>query len=175
MKLVIGVMGSAKRVPAHAETLAFEVGRHIALAGCILVTGATTGLPLCAARGATSEGGLVVGMSPAPDRRSHRALHLPEAAHDLIVFTGFGFKGRNVLNVRACDAIITVGGSFGTLNEFTIACDEGRVVGVLAGSGGISDHAERILELCDRTEQPLVVHASPAELVKAVVEALARA
>ncbi len=61
----------------------------------------------------------------------------------MIIFTGFGYKGRNVINVRCADIVLILGGATGTLNEFTIAYDEGKIIGVLEGSGGIADHIER--------------------------------
>ena len=134
MQLVIGVMGSATSPSHKAEELAFELGCEIGKSGAILVTGATTGLPLKAAEGAHSLGGFVIGVSPAQNKKEHVELGLPLEPHNFILYTGFGFKGRNVLNVRACDAVITVGGSLGTLNEFTIAYDEGKLLGVLTSS-----------------------------------------
>ena len=171
MKAVIGVMGSASNLPAGAEKLAFELGRAIARAGCILVTGATHGLPMEAARGAASESGFVVGISPAENRDAHRTLGMPEEAHDFILFSGFGYKGRNILNIRACDAVVTVGGSMGTLNEFTIAFDEGKALGALVGSGGVSDGVEEILRICGRDGKGrIVLEADPAALVAELLE-----
>ncbi len=165
MKPVIGVMGSATSPSKKADELAFQIGREIAIAGAILVTGATTGLPLKAAEGARSEKGLVIGVSPATNKKEHDEFGLPLAPHDFILYTGFGFKGRNILNVRACDAVITVGGALGTLNEFTIAYDEKKVLGVLVGSGGVSDHIEEVLDFCQRSKLPVISSSCPRELV----------
>ena len=66
---------------------------------------------------------------------------LPLDACDLIVYTGFGLKGRNVVLVRTCDIVLFIAGSMGSLNEFTIAHDEGKVIGCLTGTGGVADEA----------------------------------
>ena len=172
MQLVIGVMGSAQSPSRNADELAFELGCEIARAKAILVTGATTGLPLKAAQGANSVGGTVIGVSPAQNKREHLQLGLPLEPHSFILYTGFGFKGRNVLNVRACDAVVTVGGALGTLNEFTIAYDEGKVLGVLAGSGGVSDHIDEVLDFCDRKKQRVIESTNPKELVTLLLDSM---
>ncbi len=150
------------------------LGACIAARDCILVTGATTGLPFEAAVGAAAEGGLVVGISPAADREGHLALGLPLEAHHFVLFTGFGFKGRNILNVRACDAVVVVGGGMGTLNEFTAAFDEGKVVGVLQGTGGVADEVEYITRICGRSPEPLVLSCDPVRVIDGVMLALRR-
>ena len=58
---------------------------------------------------------------------------LPDDGADVIVYTGFGYKGRNVINVRSADVVIIFGGATGTLNEFTIAYDEGQDSGRTRG------------------------------------------
>ena len=109
--------------------------------GCILVTGATTGLPDMVAKAFRRSGGFALGISPAQDRKEHLERYgLPDDGADVIVYTGFGYKGRNVINVRSADIVIIFGGATGTLNEFTIAYDEGKIIGILEGTGGVADH-----------------------------------
>ncbi len=71
---------------------------------------------------------------------------LPLDACDAIVYTGFGLKGRNVVLVRSCDIVLFVAGAMGSLNEFTIAHDERKVIGCLKGTGGVADDAEYLLQ-----------------------------
>ena len=71
---------------------------------------------------------------------------MPTDACDAIIYTGFGLKGRNVVLVRSCDVVLFISGSIGSLNEFTIAYDEGKVIGCLTGTGGVADEAKRIVE-----------------------------
>jgi uncharacterized protein (TIGR00725 family) len=86
-----------------------------------LITGACPGVPYQAVRGAKAAGGLVVGNG-----------------FDVLIYTGSGLMGREITNIRSCDIVIIVGGRTGTLGEFAIAYDEGRLIGVLTGTGGIT-------------------------------------
>ncbi len=113
----------AHRVQALAEGL----GAAIARADCILITGATTGLPDLVAQAFRNHGGFALGVSPAENRSEHVGRYgLPDDGADVIIYTGFGYKGRNVINVRSADIVLIIGGATGTLNEFTIAYDEGQ-------------------------------------------------
>jgi uncharacterized protein (TIGR00725 family) len=125
--------------PASDEVAhdAEEVGRLLARAGAVLVCGGLGGTMEAAARGAASEGGVVVGLLPDPDRsraNPHLTVALP---------LGMG-EMRNVLVVRAADAVIAVDGEFGTLSEIAFAVKTGvPVVGLrtweLAKDGGPVD------------------------------------
>jgi hypothetical protein len=92
MKLKIGVMGSASgKLPKAQKLLAYELGCAIAENDCITVTGACPGFPLEAAKGASSKGGLVVGISPALSERKHiERYHSPIAYHHVLIYTGSG-------------------------------------------------------------------------------------
>jgi hypothetical protein len=91
----------------------------------------------------------------------------------VIVYTGFGYKGRNVVNVRSADIVLIIGGATGTLNEFTIAYDEGKIIGVLEGSGGIADHVRDIIQFCNKPAIGKVVFESdPVKLVERCVAAV---
>ena len=172
-KTVIGVMGASandgltESEASRLQQLAEELGAAIADAGCFLVTGATTGLPDRVAQAFRKRGGFALGISPAENRHEHvKRYGLPEAGADLIVYTGFGYKGRNVINIRSADVVIIFGGATGTLNEFTIAYDEGKIVGVLEGSGGVADHLGEIIAFCQKpTSGTVIFHCDPGELV----------
>ncbi len=174
---VIGVMGASANdaltaaEASRVQSLADELGAAIASAGCILVTGATTGLPGLVAKSFRAHGGFALGISPAENRRDHIGRYgLPEDGADVIIFTGFGYKGRNVVNVRSSDIVIVVGGATGTLNEFTVAYDEGKIIGVLEGSGGIADHVGEIIEFCKKpTTGTVLFDEEPANLVRRCV------
>jgi uncharacterized protein (TIGR00725 family) len=180
-KPVIGVMGaSANDALSGAEAirlkgLAEELGAAIAKQDCILITGATTGLPDIVARSFRKSGGFALGVSPAENRREHVARYgMPEDGADVIIFTGFGYKGRNVVNVRSADIVLILGGATGTLNEFTIAYDEGKIIGVLEGSGGIAEHIREIIKACNKPSMCQVFFDSdPMKLVQSCINALA--
>ncbi|OGE80008.1 MAG: hypothetical protein A2660_02855 [Candidatus Doudnabacteria bacterium RIFCSPHIGHO2_01_FULL_45_18] len=168
----IAVSGSAiNNCTKGAFKKAYEVGRQIALHSCVLITGATIGVPEWATRGAKSVGGISIGLSPAVSKQSHvHSYRLPTRYMDLIIYTGFDYSGRNMLMTRSADAIIVVCGRIGTLNEFTSAFEDKRVVGVLTGTGGVEPEIDRILKLAKRGRRRVVFDADPKKLIDKVVK-----
>jgi uncharacterized protein (TIGR00725 family) len=141
-----------------------ELARALAGRDCVLVTGATTGLPALVANAFRAAGGFALGISPAENRGEHLTRYgLPEDGADVIIYTGFGYKGRNVINVRSADIVIIVGGATGTLNEFTIAYDEGKIIGVLEGTGGVADHLREIIAFCAKPTRGIVLFDKNAD------------
>lgn len=172
MALKVGVMGGASGDTAAAHLAAAEVlGGAIARRGCVLVTGACPGLPLAAARGAKAAGGTVVGISPGLSLDEHvYRYRSPAEFHDILVFTGSGLMGREVDNIRTSDVVVIVGGRSGTLGELAIAYDEGKLIGVLTGTGGISDMVQDILAKCAKETGARVVYdPDPERLVTALL------
>jgi uncharacterized protein (TIGR00725 family) len=132
----VAVVGAGEADPA-TDAMAEEVGRGLARAGAVLVCGGMTGVMEAACRGAKSEGGTTIGILPTSHRRSANAYV------DFAIATGMG-EMRNALIVRAVDAVIAVGGEFGTLSEIALALKIGvPVVGLetwtLSKSGGPVD------------------------------------
>lgn len=172
MKLKIGVMGGASD-DSTPETIerARCLGRAIAQGGYILITGACPGLPFAAAQGANEAGGLVIGISPGLSLEEHvHKFGSPTAFHDVLVFTGSGLMGREVVNIRTSDIVVIVGGRSGTLGELAISYDEGKLIGVLSGTGGISDLVPTILEACSKdTGSRVVYDQEPERLVDQLV------
>jgi uncharacterized protein (TIGR00725 family) len=172
LKYKICISGSATMdvaVPGTREK-AELMGRLIAERGMVLVTGATTGIPYLAAKGAKEAGGIVIGLSPAVSKLAHvKSYHLPLEYHDLIVYTGFDYSGRNLLLTRTADAVITICGRVGTLNEFTIAFEDKKPQGVLTGTGGESNEIKHILEIAHRGMGKAVFNDDPAKLLDEVV------
>jgi uncharacterized protein (TIGR00725 family) len=168
MKTKIGVMGSAEEsgVTAPREK-AIALGRAIASHDVILLTGATTGLVYTTGKAASDAGAFHLGISPALDEREHvERYQLPLDACQAIIYTGFGLKGRNVVLVRSCDVVLFIGGSIGSLNEFTIAYDEGKVIGCLIGTGGVADSVKELVSTFQKPTQARVVYDDdPEELV----------
>jgi uncharacterized protein (TIGR00725 family) len=147
-----------------------DVGKEISSRGCFLVTGACPGIPYEAAKAAKESGGFTIGFSPASNLAEHvRRYKYPEEYLDFIVFTGMGLKGRNVPLVRSCDGIIVIDGGMGTLNEFTIAIDEGKTIGVLEGSGGITDLIPEILKSLTKKKSKIVSFSSANQLTKELI------
>ena len=173
LKYKICVSGAAETGHCAVDALekAEQVGREIAKRGMVLVTGATIGVPYWAAKGAKAEGGIVIGLSPAASKAAHlKTYHLPVDHHDLIVYTGFDYAGRNLLLTRASDAVVTICGRIGTLNEFTIVFEDQKPNGVLEGTGGIADALRGIIEQSHRGQHNVVFSKDPADLIDRLVE-----
>jgi uncharacterized protein (TIGR00725 family) len=179
-KPAIGVMGAASDTLgasdfARMSMLAEKLGCAIADRGCALVTGATTGLPDMVARAARNRGALTLGISPGANECEHTGRYNLPLTSEMIVYTGFGLKGRNVVIIRSSDVVIIFGGGMGTLNEFTIAYDEGKVIGVLCGSGGVADHITEIIEFARKpTRARIIYDDDPERLIDECLRALGK-
>jgi uncharacterized protein (TIGR00725 family) len=124
-----------------------QLARAIAKREVVVFTGATTGIVYVVGKTAHEAGCFHVGISPANDKQEHVEVYkLPLDACDTIVYTGFGLKGRNVVLVRSCDVVLFIAGAMGSLNEFTIAHDEGKIIGCLTGTGGVAGEADYLLQ-----------------------------
>jgi len=149
-----------------------RLGAAIAKAGCTLVTGACPGLPMEAVVGAKGAGGLVVGISPALSETEHvQRFNSPVEGFDVLIYTGSGLMGREVVNIRSSDIVVIAGGRSGTLGEFAIAYDEGRLVGVLTGTGGVADMVEELVTRMGKDTGACVLYDDqPDSLVRRLVE-----
>ena len=173
MKLKIGVMGSAAgKFSKRQKEIACELGRAIAQNDCVTITGACPGLPLESARGANEAGGLVVGISPGLSEWEHvHKYRSPVEYHDVIIFTGSGLMGREVVNIRSSDIVVIIGGRSGTLGEFSIAYDEGKLIGVLYGTGGIASEIKNIVRIIKKkTGAKIIYGKDPRILVKSLID-----
>jgi hypothetical protein len=173
IKYKICVSGAAETGHCSADALlkAKELGREVVRQSAILVTGATTGFPLWSAMGAKEEKGISIGLSPASTEREHvEHYKLPVDYFDMIIYTGFGYSGRNLFLTRTADAVIVGCGRMGTLNEFTIAFEDDKPIGVLVGAGGTADMIKDIIEKSHRTSSKIVFDADPKNLVKKVLD-----
>ncbi len=169
-KIKIGVMGSAETADnAELATAAQNLGQAIAQSNALLLTGATTGVIHLVGQSAREAGAFHIGVSPGENEREHvEIFRLPADACDAIIYTGFGLKGRNVVLVRSCDVVVFIAGSIGSLNEFTIAYDEGKIIGCLVGTGGVADEIKRIAETFPKkTKARIVYDDDPVRLLDA--------
>jgi uncharacterized protein (TIGR00725 family) len=179
MKITVGVMGSASDALADEvnDTLRAKteaLASAIAARNVMLLTGGTTGIVYAVGKRAHDAGQLHVGISPASNEREHRERYkLPTDACDLLIYTGFGLKGRNVVLVRSCDVVLFIAGAMGSLNEFTIAHDEGKIIGCLMNTGGVADEADYLLQkFSKKTGARIFQDENPERLLAACLGAL---
>lgn len=173
-KLKLCVSGAAET--GHCGLDAFEkakeLGREITRHGAILTTGATTGFPFWAATGAKEEdGGLSIGFSPASTEEEHLQFYrLPLDYMDVVVYTGFGYSGRNLILTRSADAVLIGCGRIGTINEFTVAYEDGKPIGILEGDWETDEVIKYIMEASNRINDKIIFDSDPKALVERIIE-----
>ncbi len=169
----IGVSGSADLTYNGLDAFerAKEIGREIARAGAIITTGATTGFPMYAAMGAKDECGFSIGFSPASTEREHIEVYkLPLDYMDVVVYTGFGYSGRDLLFVRSCDAMVIGPGMIGTLNEFAVAYEDHRPMGILEGNWDTDELLKLVMDSAHRPNPNVIFDSDPKALVAHLTE-----
>lgn len=164
---------------SDAEKKAYQVGQEIVKQNGILITGATTGIPHQSAKGAKEAGGISIGISPAATYAAHvKSYKLPTDFYDFIIYTGFDYSGRNLILTKAADAVIIICGGFGTLNEFTIALEDDKPIGILSGTCGTSDAVYGLLKNIKDPHRhgagKLVFSSDPKELIAGLIEIVDR-
>jgi uncharacterized protein (TIGR00725 family) len=114
-------------------TRAYEVGRLLARAGAVVICGGGTGVMAAAAAGARAENGLVIGVRPNDT--------VEDACPDLsaVIVTNLG-EARNAVIVWSADAVIAIGGSWGTLSEIALAKRRGGIPVITLGGWAILTH-----------------------------------
>ncbi len=166
-------MGSAGGVLTDEQIgLARRLGTRIAQLRCVIITGACPGLPHAAVLGADDAGGVSLGVSPAHSREEHLGVYeSPVDPYTVMVYTGSGLMGREVENIHSSDFVIFIGGRSGTLGEFAIAYDEGKLIGILRNSGGVSNELARIAALLEKsTGAVLIEDEDPERLIDACMQ-----
>ncbi len=172
-RITISVSGAAEIAHCGPSVIpiAKEIGREIARQGAQIVTGATSGFPMYAAEGAKEAGGFSFGLSPAASKKEHIEVYkLPLDYMDVIIYTGFGYSGRDLLLVRSSDAVIIGCGRIGTLNEFSIAFEDHRPIGILEGSWETDEILRHIVESAHRPNKKIIYDSDPKAMVERLIE-----
>jgi len=173
MKYKICVSGAESTGHCASGTLekAEQLGKEIVKHNGMILTGATSGAPYWAAKGAKEAGGFSVGFSPAASRKDHvKRYKMPTDMFDLILYSGFGYSARNLLLMKAADAVLFICGRTGTLNEFTICYEDKRLSGVLEGTGGTSDMMRDIVKASHKKGATVIYDTDPKKLVERIVK-----
>lgn len=173
MRYKIAISGAAQvgHCCKEIEEISKEVGREIARQNCILVTGATTGVPYFAAQGCDEAGGFNVGFSPATSESSHlKTYKLPIDPFQIMIYTGADYVGRNVIMTKSVDGVIIICGRMGTLHEFATAFEIQKPTGVLEGTGGTADKIRKIATGPYRGVRKIIYEKEPKKLVKKLLE-----
>ncbi|MFA4975433.1 MAG: hypothetical protein WC839_03225 [Candidatus Paceibacterota bacterium] len=171
-QIKICISGAADTSFSGPDTLdiAKELGREVARQGAVLVTGATTGFPYWAAMGAKEEGGISIGLSPAASEKEHVEVYkLPLDYMDLIIYTGFGYPGRDILLTRSSDAVVFGCGRIGTIHEFTVAFEDNKPIGILRGPWEMSTELEEIIEKGHRPNDRIIFGDNPKKLIEDII------
>lgn len=170
-KIVVSGAAQINHCCKDIKNIAKEVGREIARQGCVLVTGATTGVPHLAALGFKEIDGISIGFSPAASRAAHlKKYKLPIDAFDVIVYTGADYTGRDVIMTKSADGVIIVCGRMGTLHEFATAFETQKIIGILEGTGGTADKIRYITKGPYRGMKRVIYDTDPKRLVRRLIK-----
>lgn len=156
----VGVVGPSEAT-SELRQLGYDVGERLARSGCVLVCGGLEGVMAAACEGALAAGGLTVGLLP----QDHRGAANPYLS--VALPTGLG-ELRNALIVRSSDAVVAIGGSWGTLSEVALAVRTGKPVvavrswrvletdttAAVSGGPAVATTVEELFVLLERALRP---------------------
>ena len=134
------------------------------------MTGATTGFPLWVAMGLKEVGGISIGISPASSEKEHVEVYkLPIDYMDLIMYTGFGYPGRDLLLTRCSDAVICGCGRIGTIHEFTVAFEDQKPIGIFEGPWEIGNELKEIMQKGHSPNPKVIAGEDPKKLLEDII------
>lgn len=166
----IGVFGRSHGDISKIQiSAAKKIGKEIADKKFFLLTGGCCGIPEHASIEARKTGGTVIGISPANNIKEHIEKYKQSKEIDINIFSGCGDTGRIPTNIKSSDAVIIVGGGYGTLAEFSCACVDKKLIGVLTGIGGISDAIKDIIKLLNiQPKSQIIFNDNPKNLIEEI-------
>jgi len=88
---------------------------------------------------------------------------------DLIIYTGFGYPGRDLLLTRSTDAVICGCGRIGTIHEFTVAFEDGKALGIFEGPWEMDEELKEILDKSHRPNEKVVIESDPKKMVEKII------
>ncbi len=171
IKMVVSGAAETGHCGIDAYEQGKELGREIARQGATILSGATTGFPLWSAMGAKEAGGYSVGVSPARTEEEHlRVYKLPVDYMDMIIYTGLGYSGRDMVLTNSGDAVFFGCGRIGTIHEFTIAFEDSKPIGILEGDWATDEVLKFIIDRGNRPNAKIVFDTNPKSLVEKVMK-----
>ena len=171
-RITISVSGAAEIAHCGPSVIpiAKEIGREIARQGAQIITGATSGFPMYAAEGAKEAGGVSFGISPAASKKEHEEVYrLPLKAMDAVIYTGFGFPGRDLMLIRSSDAVVIGCGRIGTINEFAVAFEANMPLGVLVGEWQTDEVIHNIIDSSNRQNPNVIFEKDPKVMIEKLI------
>ncbi|MFA5132166.1 MAG: hypothetical protein WC444_02450 [Candidatus Paceibacterota bacterium] len=171
-RITISVSGAAEIAHCGPSVIptAKEIGREIARQGAQIITGATSGFPMYAAEGAKEAGGVSFGISPAASKKEHIEVYrLPLKAMDAVIYTGFGFPGRDLMLIRSSDAVVIGCGRIGTIHEFTVAWEANMPLGVLIGEWETDEVIRNIMDNSNRQNPNVIFEKDPKVMIEKLI------
>lgn len=173
MRYKIAVSGAARvsHCCKDIRKISEEVGREVARQNCVLVTGATTGVPYFSALGCKKAKGFSVGFSPAVSEAAHlKTYKLPIDPFNVMIYTGADYVGRNIIMTKSVDGVIIICGRMGTMHEFATAFEIQKPIGVLVGTGGTADKIKTIVTGPARKAGKIIYEKNPKKLVQKLIK-----
>jgi len=147
-------------------------GQELAKAGFVINTATASGFSFWALKGVSEKNGVVIGFSPASNEREHVNLYkLPIEPFSSVIYTGFGYPGRNMIMTRSSDALIIGPGYIETFHEFMMGLEEGKLIGVWEGGWEID---EAIHDLIGKKGKSLnvIFEKDPIKLIERMAKIL---
>lgn len=173
-KIVIAGAARIGHCCKEIKKISRETGREVARQKCVLITGATTGVPYLAAQGCKAAGGFNVGFSPAISEAAHlKTYKLPVDPFDVMIYTGADYAGRDVIMTKAADGVIIICGRMGTMHEFATAFETQKPIAVLEGTGGTADRIRQIATGPYRRARKIIYGKDPKTLIRKLLEVIA--
>ena len=172
-KVKIGVSGAAEtgHCGLHALDQAKELGVAIVKPRCCFGNRCKNQAFHFGQQWVQKEGVFQSVCLPAANEKEHVNVYkLPLDYMDLIIYTGFGYPGRDLLFTRSCDAIVVGCGRIGTIHEFFVAFEDGKPIGVLEGDWDTDDTVKEIIDRGNRTSEHVIYDTDAARLITRLIE-----
>lgn len=173
LKIKIGVCGETMSNLCGVDSYddAKKLGSEIARQKVVLITSSLEGFALWSAMGAKEEGGFILNISPAANKLEHEITYrLSSEYADLMIYSGFGFPGRDLLFTRSCDAIVLGCGQTEIIHQFSLSLGSNKPIGILEGEWPACESIKKIIKDTGKSADNVVFEKDPKLLIKKLIE-----